>query len=362
MAADEVLLKSLVRQYFKANGKPTKADLDELTRKIVSLALNPGWIENEPEQFKAKKTSWTIAELFEAEFPEPRWAIPGIIPEGLTVLAGRPKIGKSWLTLQISHAVGTGGIVLGQKVNQGKVLHLALEDSARRLKTRTEKQNFPRNTDVLFETRWELLSEGGLSKLQTAITTEKYTLVIVDTLSRAIGGSDQMDAGTMNVIMSNLHETANELGIAIILVDHHRKKGLVQNNDPIEDIFGSTGKSGPIDCAVGLYRDRGKSEAILKTALRDNTESELALLWDGQLCCWQSLGPADDVRKDSFKGEIISAMKELKANGETATCTSIAKFIGAQRSNVSTALGELWTLGKVKKGDKTSKEVPYELP
>ena len=82
------------------------------------------------------KTSWTVAELLSTDFPEPPWAVPGIVPVGLSVLAGRPKVGKSWLGLQIAHAVGTGGMALNQRVTAGKVLYLALEDGPRRLKGR----------------------------------------------------------------------------------------------------------------------------------------------------------------------------------------------------------------------------------
>ncbi len=64
----------------------------------------------------SNKTSWTVAELLAAKFPEPKWAVPHIIPQGVTNCAGRPKIGKSWMGLQIAHAVGTGGQTLGQKV------------------------------------------------------------------------------------------------------------------------------------------------------------------------------------------------------------------------------------------------------
>ena len=61
---------------------------------------------------------WTAAELLDAEFPEPKWAIEGLIPEGLTIIGGRPKVGKSWLLLQAAIAVGTGGRFFGKQVDQ----------------------------------------------------------------------------------------------------------------------------------------------------------------------------------------------------------------------------------------------------
>ncbi|MCB0195561.1 MAG: AAA family ATPase, partial [Anaerolineae bacterium] len=87
------------------------------------------------------KTTWTMKELLEAEFTDPEWIIPGILPlGGLAILAGRPKLGKSWLALQWALATGNGGRVFGEQVRKCKVLYLALEDSPRRLKSRIKKQ------------------------------------------------------------------------------------------------------------------------------------------------------------------------------------------------------------------------------
>ncbi|MEJ7703487.1 MAG: AAA family ATPase [Geodermatophilaceae bacterium] len=86
------------------------------------------------------RTSWTAAELMACDFPEPRWAVPGIIAEGLTLLAGAPKVGKSWLALGLGIAVATGGKALGAlDVTAGDVLYLALEDPPRRLQERLAK-------------------------------------------------------------------------------------------------------------------------------------------------------------------------------------------------------------------------------
>ncbi|MGW3245055.1 AAA family ATPase [Streptomyces sp. NPDC001070] len=41
------------------------------------------------------RTAWTADQLVAAEFPEPKWAVPGILSEGVNLLAGPPKVGKS---------------------------------------------------------------------------------------------------------------------------------------------------------------------------------------------------------------------------------------------------------------------------
>ncbi|HSH80063.1 MAG TPA: AAA family ATPase, partial [Herpetosiphonaceae bacterium] len=69
-----------------------------------------------------------------------RWAVPGIVPAGLTILAGAPKMGKSWLCFDLAIGIAQGGSVLGGvEVEQGSVLYLALEDNERRLRQRLDK-------------------------------------------------------------------------------------------------------------------------------------------------------------------------------------------------------------------------------
>jgi hypothetical protein len=83
---------------------------------------------------------FTAADLHTMELPEPKWAVDGIVPAGLSLLAGKPKLGKSWLALVIAVAVAMGGVALGSvQVEAGAVLYLALEDTKRRLKDRLAK-------------------------------------------------------------------------------------------------------------------------------------------------------------------------------------------------------------------------------
>ena len=78
---------------------------------------------------------WTASDLMAHEFPDPRWAVPVLVAEGLNLLVGSPKLGKSWLCLGL--AVASGGVALGKvRVEQGAVLYAALEDTPRRLQGR----------------------------------------------------------------------------------------------------------------------------------------------------------------------------------------------------------------------------------
>lgn len=84
-----------------------------------------------------RKTRWTDAELMAVDFPEPRWAVPGLLCEGLNLLAGAPKLGKSWLSLGLGAAIANGEPALDTiEVERGPVLYCALEDTGRRLQRR----------------------------------------------------------------------------------------------------------------------------------------------------------------------------------------------------------------------------------
>ncbi len=306
------------------------------------------------------KTVWTLAELLSTDFPDPQWAVPDLIPVGLSFLAGRPKLGKSWLALQLAHAVGTGGYFLGERVKKGNVLYLALEDSPRRLKSRAEKQRIPGDAAITFATTWRPLPAGGLDDLMIEIAREIYTVIIIDTLSRAVGRADQQDLAEMTSIVGSLQSMSQNNNIAMLMNDHHRKNSGFESS-PVDDLLGSTGKAAVADALMGLYREQGKHGATLKITGRDIEEQELALQWDGLLCCWQNLGAAGEVRKDSFNGAVIQAIRELEEMGEIPTTTRIAKHIDARTGHVSRALADLVGNGKIRRGEKVGREQPYSL-
>ena len=69
---------------------------------VIKDELNSGKM---PNLIDMRKTSWTLSEILDTEFPEPKWIVPSIVQEGLVMLAGRPKAGKSWMALQLAGAV-----------------------------------------------------------------------------------------------------------------------------------------------------------------------------------------------------------------------------------------------------------------
>jgi DNA-binding transcriptional ArsR family regulator len=305
-------------------------------------------------------------EILTTDWPDPVWAIPDLLPVGLSVLAGKPKVGKSWLALQIAQAVATGGHALGKTVTAGPVLYLALEDSPRRLRSRMELQGWP----VLPQGQGEFMTLGdfdaqigplsdplAVTRLTDHMHRGGYRLVVIDTLSRAIRG-DQNDADTMTRALSPLQAAAIDLNCVALVVDHHRKANL-GDTDPILDLGGSVAKGGVSDCIWGLYRERGKYGAILHVLGRDVDECRLKLTHDHTTGCWQSEGDADALKVTEARGKVLAALEEL---GGPATCKEIVEASGADYGNTNRLLKEMAGDGAIIRRKEGQKIVYSLLP
>src|SRR5215208_5779649 len=175
------------------------------------------------------RTAWTAAELLAEDFPEPKWAVPGIIPEGCTLLAGPPKVGKSWLTLGLGLSVASGSKALGAvDVLPGSVLYLALEDTPRRLKSRLVKirAGDPAPAAMTLATICPPLPEGGDKRISMWLDRHPDArLVVVDVFTRMRGptppGVSVYQADYAAV--AQMKSVADANGVAVVLVVHVRK-------------------------------------------------------------------------------------------------------------------------------------------
>jgi RecA-family ATPase len=233
----------------------------------------------------------TAEQLLEENWPEPTWAVPGILPVGLNLLAGPPKVGKSWLALQIAQAVSTGGTVLDERVEQGSVLYLALEDPPRRMHDRMKKQGWTRQGISRFLTLGRFqdaigdLSKAGGRGLAQYVRSESYRLLVIDTFSRAFSG-DQNEVDVMTSVLVPIQQLAHEHNCAVLLIDHHRK-ATGEAHDPIADVIGGTAKGAMADTILGLYHERGKTSAHLTITGREVAYKSLDIYMDWMTGVWQ---------------------------------------------------------------------------
>jgi len=281
----------------------------------------------------------TAAELMRKTFPEPRWAVPGILPEGLNLLAGKPKKGKSILALNLGVSISLGGLALGQiPVEKGAVVYLALEDTERRLQGRLGHMlRYSEETPAALHlfTKWPRVDAGGLDLLEAKIQEiQDVRLVIIDTLQkfrkpmRSNGNLYQEDYETV----AQIKDIADRLSVCILLIHHLRK---AQADDPFDTLSGSLGLTGGADGI--LVMERSKGNTILHVTGRDVEEAEYAIELDRQMLAWRLLGERSEVKTTSEQQLVYNTIKEAS---EALSPKEIADISGVKTGTVKKILSK----------------------
>ncbi len=286
-------------------GKPLAAIRDELQRMIDAAAADyesaaPDWMDE----------GMTAAALGGLNIPPIHYLIENTLPEGLNLLAGRPKIGKSWMALDLALAVAYGGRAIGAiPVQEAAVLYLALEDGPRRMKDRLQivsgGEPLPDGLACFFD--WPKMDEGGLSRLDEYLRrNHACRFVIVDTLQKVKGrpGFNSNAYESDYAALSGLQRLALDRRACILLVHHLRKSG---GDDILDSVSGSVGITGAADAVLILERGRGDADAVLHVTGRDVTESRLALRFDGGR--WTLLGDAEEHSISDTRRKILDVLQ-----------------------------------------------------
>ncbi len=293
----------------------------------------------------------SLPELLIKELPPARFAVPDLISEGLSILGGKPKLGKSWLILGIALAIAAGGYALGKKpVEQGEVLYLSLEDNERRLQKRVRLlcaslTGVPEGLHLA--TQWPRADAGGLPELELWITEHpRARLIIIDTWARFAPrqrrqGRVQYDEDYDALVP--VKELADKYGIAIVVIMHMRK---MASTDIIDEISGSVGVTGAVDGILGLRRERGQFTASLFVTGRDiEDEQEYALAFDKASAVWTLEGTYEQVARTKVRAEILEVLK----NGEWMTKGEIADALGKHIDTTRNHLKEMMKDGSVER-------------
>ncbi|HKS47371.1 MAG TPA: AAA family ATPase [Amycolatopsis sp.] len=226
--------------------------------------------------------------LDEQEFPPLRYAVPGLIPEGMTVLVGPPKAGKSWAVLDMALAVAAGGRALGRLAvgRARQVFYLALEDGDRRLQERCRALLAGDGIPGRFQYLTRLSAGSVLDTIRVWLELqagEAGQLVILDTLGKvmppALAGESAYARDYR--VGSALKRLADDFpGTSLVVVHHDRKAG---SEDFVDSVSGTHGIAGSADTIAVLARPRGRDAALFKITGRDVPEGEYALtLTDGR--------------------------------------------------------------------------------
>lgn len=293
----------------------------------------------------------TGTDLLRMEFKRPPMIIQGIAPIGLTLLAGRPKVGKSWLTLGLGLAVAQGQDALGCRATErGDVLLIALEDNDRRMQTRIRMllgHDKPELDSLHVCHKTPRVGKGFEQWLDGWLTKHPRTrLVAIDTLARIRppkrGGRDVYQEDTE--VGDALQQIAFRHEISVMTTHHVRKSLPADSSDLLETVSGTTAITGTADTILVLQKPRGACEGSLFVTGRDVAEKLWEVRFDAHRGHWSMTGePAMPDVSDSRR-KILAVLRRAS---KKMSPKEIALAAGIERSTVRRLLRKLHEGGLV---------------
>jgi hypothetical protein len=301
------------------------------------------------QRFRTRLASLTdsAANLQHQTFPPQQWIIPQILPEGLALLAGKPKVGKSFLCLDAAISVAQGGSCLGQQCEQGDVMALFLEDSNRRVQRRIDKmlgvQMVPWPSRLRYATNFDRLDQGGLEMLYLwAKEAEKPRLIIIDLWERfrppRNGKTSQYSDDYAG--LAEVQKTLAEFPQLAILVTSHQRKAT--SDDVFDTISGTLGLNGGADTLMVLAREEGAK--TLEVRGRDIAEYAIIVEQDDRLR-WRYVGAKDHGASTPERKKIVEVMRGKGA----LTVAKIAEAVGGSKDVVKNLLFKMHMAGTVQR-------------
>lgn len=296
------------------------------------------------------------------DFPSLRWVLPGLLPEGLALLVGGPKIGKSHLSLDVSLAVAEGGCALGSvEVGDPRpVLLLALEDGDRRLQERARRlldgRPIPRRLAYMTRVEPGLVVETIAAWLGRV---DGEPLVVLDTLGKVMhpgkaGESAYVRDYKMTGALKRI--TDDRPGMCLLALHHDRK---AESADFVDGVSGTNGIAGAADSVLMLTRSRVDTSGLLSVTGRDVPEAEYAVSMTGGR--WSLTGDglaaaaaaAETARATAALGDRSAVVvRFVSDHPEGVRAAEVAEVIGTDADTAGRYLRRLAGGGRVVKVDR----------
>lgn len=293
----------------------------------------------------------TAADLMRENLPPLKFLVNRYLSDsGCIVLAGKPKVGKGWIILELALGIAEGGRFWGEQCEQGEVLLYMLEDSKRRAKERLQIMRPHGLNGASGNIRFRYSMDGpfsinsdGTGSLLDDIREHircfpGIRLVVVDVLQRIRGTINKSDNAYQvdYKIIGAIQKLCAEHSVLSVVV-HHTKKGKV--DEAIDSINGSFGVIGAADGGIVIAREGDIMRAT--SMMRDVEDFEFELTKEGKSPVWKPAQTASEMLApgDGSKGNTV--LHALLAAACQLTAGDIAKRTGISENNVATYLGRL---------------------
>lgn len=285
----------------------------------------------------------TAQELLQEEIPPRIEIIPHLLYTGCYLLAGPPKIGKSYMAMQIAHHVSMGQDLWDMHIGQHNVLYCALEDDHERLQRRYGlMSDFCLNEHLYFSINAPKLSDGLAEEISNFCINKNCKLVIIDTLQMIRTTQNyQNPYGDDCTVISSLRDIAIKVQACVLFLHHTRKMDAA---DVFELVSGTNGIFGSVDGGmVLLKKDRIDNEAVLRCTGRDISDVTLKLSFDRSTCMWQciSIDRQPWVQPpDPFIEAVNNLVRDCKGHWE-GTPTKLSEVLNNGQWHINKVTGKL---------------------
>ena len=273
--------------------------------------------------------------LLDMDLPATKFVIKDLLPQGLAIIGGSPKVGKSWLMLDWCVRIAKGEKIWNFPVTQGTTLYVSLEDTASRLQERLLSVT-DEAPNVFFTTFSFKIGEGLEEQIKSFVADHPETaLIVIDTFQMIRNtGSEVSYASDYNEI-EILKKLTEELKITILLVHHLRKQG---DSDPFNMLSGTNGLAGGVDTMFVLDKSkRCSANATLYCSGRDIEDREIELCFDKDNCVWNFVSDSSDnpemLLPDDIRLLIEFMKKKISFEGSNTDFTNeFISFFGKEFS------------------------------
>jgi hypothetical protein len=316
---------TLITAYKQNDADQARKVLDELDglRRLLNT-FDPEVASTHP---LGELDGMTAADLLQKQFAPPQYVVEGVIPEGVTLLASPPKIGKTFLCLNIAVAVATAGKALGKAdVQEGRVLYVDLDGSKRGAQSRLKDMLKEAEADAMEDlSRFDYYSEfprvdeeepaDALAYLRRYLEEfDDVELVIFDTLADV----RPKTSGTRNMYevdreaLTPFRDLIHDHNTSAIFVHHTNKSN---SGDHVRRVSGSSGLASAVDNIIIMSKERGQHDAELQITPREEEEVSLRLSFDPHVKTWRLEGPAEQFAKTKERQEVLDTLVDLTNGG-----------------------------------------------